>query len=106
MQITNNLVPAIKFAKEVIENGGSGNFEFLIKFNGYKTESDTHLENISLNNIKDLVDDMYRSLCSIQHVINNSSGVAGWHRNGEIASWDEFILNIEKVIQNYRNYIK
>ncbi|HGM5304190.1 TPA: hypothetical protein ACKP17_000364 [Serratia marcescens] len=30
-------------------------------------------------------------------VANNSSGIAGWHLNGEIADWDEILpeLNIE-----------
>lgn len=33
-------------------------------------------------------------------VANNSSGIAGWHLNGEIADWDEILpeLNIETPI--------
>lgn len=34
---------------------------------------------------------------AVRGVANNSDGISGWHRNGEVAGWDEILPEIEDI---------
>lgn len=34
--------------------------------------------------------DLVEALEAMLGIVNNSEGVTGWHRNGDVATWDEF----------------
>ena len=34
--------------------------------------------------------DLLAALEALMRIVSNSNGVSGWHRNGDIAGWDEF----------------
>ena len=38
------------------------------------------------------------ALDSVQQVANRSDGIAGWHLNGDIASWDSILPEVEDVL--------
>ncbi|HHQ4466789.1 TPA: hypothetical protein ACSPZQ_000078 [Aeromonas veronii] len=42
-----------------------------------------------------LLDAMY----AVQSVMNSSEGVAGWHKNGDIASWDKVLPEVADAIE-------
>lgn len=42
-----------------------------------------------------LLDAMY----AVQSVMNSSEGVAGWHKNGDIASWDELLPEVSAALE-------
>lgn len=42
-----------------------------------------------------LLDAMY----AVQGVMNDSQGVAGWHKNGAIASWDELLPEVAAALE-------
>lgn len=42
-----------------------------------------------------LLDAMY----AVQGVMNSSEGVAGWHKNGDIASWDKVLPEVATAIE-------
>jgi len=44
-------------------------------------------------------DVMLEALNGVLGVMNNSQGVAGWHKNGAIASWDELLPEVAAAIE-------
>ena len=38
------------------------------------------------------------ALDSVQQVANRSDGIAGWHLNGDIASWDSILPEVEDAL--------
>lgn len=42
-----------------------------------------------------LLDAMY----AVQSVMNSSEGVAGWHKNGDIASWDKVLPEVTDALE-------
>jgi len=42
-------------------------------------------------------------LDGLEHIINNSYGVDGWHLNGDVATWDE--LEVPSTLQAIRKLI-
>lgn len=42
-----------------------------------------------------LLDAMY----AVQGVMNSSEGVAGWHKNGDIATWDELLPEVADALE-------
>ncbi|MFQ1691334.1 hypothetical protein ACK38U_02330 [Aeromonas veronii] len=42
-----------------------------------------------------LLDAMY----AVQSVMNSSEGVAGWHKNGDIASWDKVLPEVADALE-------
>lgn len=42
-----------------------------------------------------LLDAMY----AVQSVMNSSEGVAGWHKNGDIASWDKVLPEVSTALE-------
>jgi hypothetical protein len=39
------------------------------------------------------------ALYAVQGVMNSSEGVAGWHKNGDIASWDELLPEVATALE-------
>ena len=44
-------------------------------------------------------DVLLEALNGVQGVMNNSQGVAGWHKNGDIASWDELLPEVATALE-------
>ena len=40
------------------------------------------------------------ALDSVQQVANRSDGIAGWHLNGDIASWDSILPEVEDALSS------
>lgn len=38
------------------------------------------------------------ALDAVQQVANRSEGIAGWHLNGDLASWDELLPEVEQAL--------
>ena len=49
-------------------------------------------KNEEIKRLKAKSDEMFEVLENILAIMNESRGVAGWHLNGNIASWDELEL--------------
>ena len=43
-------------------------------------------------------DVLFEALNGVQGVMNNSQGVAGWHQNGAIATWDELLPEVATAL--------
>lgn len=39
-------------------------------------------------------DELVTALKGVQHVANESTGIVGWHLNGDIATWDELLPEV------------
>lgn len=44
-------------------------------------------------------DVLFEALNGVQGVMNNSQGVAGWHQNGAIATWDELLPEVADALE-------
>ena len=44
-------------------------------------------------------DVLLEALNGVQGVMNNSQGVAGWHQNGAIATWDELLPEVATALE-------
>ncbi|HDN9016676.1 TPA: hypothetical protein P2I01_003577 [Aeromonas salmonicida] len=44
-------------------------------------------------------DVLLEALSGVQGVMNNSQGVAGWHKNGDIATWDELLPEVATALE-------
>ncbi|GJC03809.1 hypothetical protein KAM385_08380 [Aeromonas hydrophila] len=44
-------------------------------------------------------DVLREALDGVQGVMNNSQGVAGWHKNGAIATWDELLPEVAAALE-------
>lgn len=44
-------------------------------------------------------DVMLEALNGVLGMMNNSQGVAGWHKNGDIASWDELLPEVATALE-------
>lgn len=44
-------------------------------------------------------DVLLEALNGVQGVMNNSQGVTGWHKNGDIASWDELLPEVATALE-------
>lgn len=44
-------------------------------------------------------DVLLEALNGVLGVMNNSQGVAGWHKNGDIASWDELLPEVADALE-------
>lgn len=44
-------------------------------------------------------DELLAALEAVQAVANKSSGIAGWHLNGDVASWDDLLPEVAEVIE-------
>ena len=44
-------------------------------------------------------DVLREALNDVQDVMNNSQGVAGWHKNGDIATWDELLPEVATALE-------
>lgn len=44
-------------------------------------------------------DVLFEALNGVQGVMNNSQGVAGWHQNGAIATWDELLPEVAAALE-------
>ncbi|WP_323063499.1 hypothetical protein [Aeromonas jandaei] len=44
-------------------------------------------------------DVLLEALNGVLGVMNNSQGVAGWHKNGDIASWDELLPEVAAALE-------
>lgn len=44
-------------------------------------------------------DVLLEALNGVLGVMNNSQGVAGWHKNGDIASWDELLPEVATALE-------
>ncbi|MGL5091505.1 MAG: hypothetical protein ACRC8B_11365 [Aeromonas sobria] len=44
-------------------------------------------------------DVLLEALYGVQGVMNNSEGVVGWHKNGDIASWDEVLPEVVAALE-------
>jgi len=44
-------------------------------------------------------DVLFEALNGVQGVMNNSQGVAGWHQNGAIATWDELLPEVATALE-------
>lgn len=45
------------------------------------------------------LDVLFEALNGVQGVMNNSQGVAGWHQNGAIATWDELLPEVATALE-------
>ncbi|SPT72506.1 hypothetical protein [Aeromonas salmonicida] len=52
-----------------------------------------------LNAITKQRDVLREALDRLQGVMNNSQGVAGWHKNGDIATWDEVLPEVAAALE-------
>lgn len=46
-----------------------------------------------VEDMREAIREAHTELSDFIEIINDSHGVAGWHLNGSIASWDEFEIN-------------
>ncbi|MGY3922012.1 hypothetical protein LA366_02445 [Aeromonas jandaei] len=44
-------------------------------------------------------DVLLEALNGVQGVMNNSQGVTGWHKNGDIATWDELLPEVPAALE-------
>lgn len=44
-------------------------------------------------------DVLLEALNGVQGVMNNSQGVTGWHKNGDIATWDELLPEVADALE-------
>lgn len=44
-------------------------------------------------------DVLLEAMYAVQGVMNDSQGVAGWHKNGDIASWDELLPEVVAALE-------
>jgi hypothetical protein len=44
-------------------------------------------------------DTLLEALNGVLGVMNNSQGVAGWHKNGDIATWDELLPEVATALE-------
>lgn len=44
-------------------------------------------------------DTLLEALNGVMGVMNNSQGVAGWHKNGDIATWDELLPEVATALE-------
>lgn len=44
-------------------------------------------------------DVLFEALNGVQGVMNNSQGVVGWHKNGDIATWDELLPEVSAALE-------
>lgn len=44
------------------------------------------------------IEEMRKALEAVQAVSNNSEGVAGWHCNGAIATWDKLLPEVDAAL--------
>ena len=44
-------------------------------------------------------DELLAVLEAVQAVANESSGIAGWHLNGDVASWDDLLPEVAEAIE-------
>ncbi|WP_223955110.1 hypothetical protein [Aeromonas caviae] len=44
-------------------------------------------------------DVLREALNGVVGVMNNSQGVAGWHMNGDIATWDELLPEVATALE-------
>ena len=44
-------------------------------------------------------DTLIEALNGVMGVMNNSQGVAGWHKNGDIATWDELLPEVATALE-------
>ncbi|HDX8451415.1 TPA: hypothetical protein RQN21_000933 [Aeromonas hydrophila] len=44
-------------------------------------------------------DVMLEAMYAVQSVMNSSEGVAGWHKNGDIASWDKVLPEVADALE-------
>lgn len=44
-------------------------------------------------------DVLFEALNGVLGVMNNSQGVAGWHKNGDIATWDELLPEVAAALE-------
>ncbi|MFL9590471.1 hypothetical protein ACKC5O_00630 [Aeromonas schubertii] len=44
-------------------------------------------------------DVLLEAMYAVQSVMNSSEGVAGWHKNGAIASWDELLPEVATALE-------
>ena len=44
-------------------------------------------------------DELLAALEAVQAVANESSGIAGWHLNGDVASWDDLLPEVAEAIE-------
>lgn len=44
-------------------------------------------------------DVLLEALNGVLGVMNNSQGVAGWHKNGAIATWDELLPEVAAALE-------
>ncbi|MFQ1795881.1 hypothetical protein ACK37G_15240 [Aeromonas veronii] len=44
-------------------------------------------------------DVLLEALNGVQGVMNNSQGVTGWHKNGDIATWDELLPEVAAALE-------
>lgn len=47
-------------------------------------------------------DELLAALEAVQDVANQSSGIAGWHLNGDVASWDELLPEVAEAMASAR----
>ncbi|WP_421295779.1 hypothetical protein [Aeromonas sp. 604534] len=45
------------------------------------------------------LDVLLEAMYAVQGVMNDSQGVAGWHKNGDIASWDELLPEVVAALE-------
>lgn len=45
------------------------------------------------------INTMLEALNGVLGVMNNSKGVAGWHKNGDIATWDELLPEVAAALE-------
>ena len=56
--------------------------------------------------MREAIREAHTELSTILDTINDSRGVAGWHLNGDIATWDEFEINPAATITKLQPFIK
>lgn len=47
-------------------------------------------------------DELLAALEAVQAVANESSGIAGWHLNGDVASWDDLLPEVAEAMASAR----
>lgn len=48
---------------------------------------------------------LHRAIKALQGVIENSDGVAGWHSNGDVATWEEILPEVSDIDPSATNSI-
>lgn len=55
--------------------------------------------------MREAIKEAHTELSKLLDIINNSRGVAGWHLNGDIATWDEFEINPAATITKLQPFL-